>query len=149
METPCITGMQLSSLEFVIEQTVLLCHSIWNFYGVQHHEIANIRTALFLRILIVDPESFREFLSLMNGPTVAWDIRYYVPDLFEMLLKVFARLLALNRLFGMSLDITSPDFVVENRSWKHSVVELFYYVFEPLWVDEKVRRRQFILLISD
>lgn len=85
----------------------------------------------------------------MNGPTVAWDTRYYVPDLFEMLLKAFARLLSLDRLFGMSLDITSPDFVVENRSWKHSVIDLFYYAVEPLWVDQKVRRRQFILLTSD
>lgn len=58
-----------------------------------------------------------------------------------MLLKVFARLLALDRLFRMTSDITSPDFVVENRPWKHSVVELFYYTFEPLWVDEKACRQ--------
>lgn len=133
--------MQSSSFEFVTVQIILYYHSIWHFYGVQHHEIASIRTALFLRILIVDPHSFHEFLSLMSGPTVAWDIRYYVPFCFNMLLNHFVRLLALDRLFRMTLDITSPEFVAENRPWKHSVVDLFYYAFEPFWVDEKVRRQ--------
>lgn len=45
----------------------------------------------------------------------------------------------------MVLDITSPDFVVKDRLWKHSVVNLLYHAFEPLWIDEKVCRQQFIL----
>ncbi|KAG0707722.1 hypothetical protein DFH29DRAFT_594927 [Suillus ampliporus] len=106
---------------FVLRNGSTLYPCIWHFYGIQHHEIASIRTTLFLRILIVDPQSFHEFVSLMSGPTVAWNIR----------------LLALDRLFRMTLDITSPDFVVENRPWKHSVVDLFYHAFEPLWIDEK------------
>ncbi|KAG1756739.1 uncharacterized protein EDB91DRAFT_1332497 [Suillus paluster] len=106
---------------FVLRNESTLYPCIWHFYGIQHHEIASIRTTLFLRILIVDPQSFHEFVSLMSGSTVAWDIR----------------LLALDRLFRMTLDITSPDFVVENRPWKHSVIDLFYHVFEPLWIDEK------------
>ncbi|OJA10550.1 hypothetical protein AZE42_03139 [Rhizopogon vesiculosus] len=106
---------------FVLRNGDTLYPCIWHFYGVQHHEVASIRTALFLRVLIVDSQSFHGFLSLMSGPTVAWDIR----------------LLALDRLFRMTLDTTSPDFVVENRPWKHSVIDLFYYAFEPLWADEK------------
>ena len=57
----------------------MISFSIWHFYGVQHHEIAAIRTALFLRVLIVDPQAFHEFLSSKGGPTVACDTRYYVP----------------------------------------------------------------------
>ncbi|OAX44683.1 hypothetical protein K503DRAFT_196614 [Rhizopogon vinicolor AM-OR11-026] len=106
---------------FVLRNGDTLYPCIWHFYGVQHHEVASIRTALFLRVLIVDSQSFHGFLSLMNGPTVAWDIR----------------LLALDRLFRMTSDIASPDFVVENRPWKHSVIDLFYYAFEPLWADGK------------
>ncbi|KAG1782540.1 hypothetical protein EV702DRAFT_387062 [Suillus placidus] len=106
---------------FVLRNGSTLYPCIWHFYGIQHHEIASIRTILFLRILIVDPESFHEFMSLMSGPTVAWDIR----------------LLALDRFFRMVLDITSPDFVVKDRPWKHSVVDIFYHAFEPLWIDEK------------
>ncbi|KAG2034905.1 hypothetical protein BDR03DRAFT_900655 [Suillus americanus] len=106
---------------FVLRNGSTIYPCIWHFYGIQHHEIASIRTALFLRILIVDPQSFHEFMSSMSSPTVAWDIR----------------LLALDRFFRMVLDITSPDFVVKDRPWKHSVVDLFYYAFEPLWVDEK------------
>lgn len=63
-------------LYVVIGQTISPYHSIWHFYGIQHHEISSIRTALFLRILIVDPQSFHEFMSLMSGPTVTWDTRY-------------------------------------------------------------------------
>ncbi|KAG1827253.1 uncharacterized protein BJ212DRAFT_1256361 [Suillus subaureus] len=106
---------------FVLRNGSTLYSCIWHFYGIQHHEIASIRTTLFLRILIVDPQSFHEFMSSMSGPTVAWDIR----------------LLALDRFFRMVLDITSPDFVVKDRPWKHSVVDLFYHAFEPLWIDEK------------
>ncbi|KAG1772712.1 hypothetical protein EDD22DRAFT_947279 [Suillus occidentalis] len=65
--------------------------------------------------------SFHEFMSLMSGPTVTRD----------------ARLLALDRLFRMVLDITSPDFEVKDRPWKHSIIDLFYHAFEPLWIDEK------------
>jgi len=61
----------------------------------------------------------------------------------------FARLLVLDRLFRMTLDITSPDFVAEIRPWKHNVVDIFYRAFEPLWVDEKACRQQFILPIFD
>ncbi|KAG1878063.1 hypothetical protein DFJ58DRAFT_648717 [Suillus subalutaceus] len=106
---------------FVLRNGSTLYPCVWHFYGIQHHEIASIRTTLFLRILIVDPQSFYEFMSSMSESTVAWDIR----------------LLALDRFFRMVLDITSPDFVVKDRPWKHSVVDLFYYAFEPLWIDEK------------
>ncbi|KAG1803828.1 uncharacterized protein HD556DRAFT_1226659 [Suillus plorans] len=106
---------------FVLRNGSTLYPCIWHFYGIQHDEIASIRTTLFLRISIVDPQSFYEFMSSMSGPTVAWDIR----------------LLALDRFFRMVLDITSPDFVVKDRPWKHSVVNLFYHAFEPLWIDEK------------
>jgi hypothetical protein len=106
---------------FVLRNGSTLYPCIWHFYGIQHHEIASIRITLLLRILIVDPQSFYEFMSLMSRPTAAWDVR----------------LLALDRFFRMVLDITSPDFVVKDRPWKHSVVDLFYHVFEPLWMDEK------------
>lgn len=106
---------------FVFRNGSTLYPCIWHFYGIQHHEISSIRTTLFLRILVVDPQSFHGFMSLMSGPTVTWD----------------TRLLALDRYFRMVLDITSPEFVVEDRPWKHSIIDLFYHAFEPLWIDEK------------
>jgi len=73
-----------------------------------------------------------------------------VPVVFKTLIKLLApRLLALDRLFRMTLDINSPEFVAEIRPWKHSVVDLFYYAFEPLWMDENACPQQSVLLIPD
>ncbi|KAG2078289.1 hypothetical protein BDR04DRAFT_1131999 [Suillus decipiens] len=119
MHTSLLEAHEVDNFVLRNESTLYPC--VWQFYGIQHHEIASIRTTLFLRILIVDPQSFYEFMSLMSGPAVAWN----------------TRLLAVDRFFRMVLDITSPDFVIKDRPWKHSVVDLFYHAFEPLWIDEK------------
>lgn len=36
-------------------------------------------------------------------------------------------------------DATSPAFVVEDRQWRSSVIDIFRYFFAALWEDERVR----------
>lgn len=50
------------------------------------------------------------------------------------------RLQTVLRLFRMILDITSPDFTVEDRQWKPSVIDIFFYFFSALWADDRVRK---------
>jgi hypothetical protein len=42
------------------------------------------------------------------------------------------------RLFRVVLDVTSPDFNVEGRRWRPSIIDVFFYFFSALWADEQV-----------
>lgn len=55
---------------------------------------------------------------------------------FELTL---CRLVAVTGLFRIILDTTSPDFNVEGRQWRSSIVDVFYYYFGSLWTDDRVR----------
>jgi hypothetical protein len=46
--------------------------------------------------------------------------------------------IAVTRLFRIILDVTSPAFNVEDRQWRSSVIDVFYYYFSAAWADEKV-----------
>lgn len=52
---------------------------------------------------------------------------------------VAKRLQAVNRLFRIISDVTSPAFVVEGQQWHSSVIEIFYHYFSALWFDPSVR----------
>jgi hypothetical protein len=45
-----------------------------------------------------------------------------------------------SRLFRIILDVTSPAFNVEDRQWRSSVIDVFYYYFSAAWADEKAFR---------
>ncbi|KAH7914698.1 hypothetical protein BJ138DRAFT_1143394 [Hygrophoropsis aurantiaca] len=105
---------------FVLRNSNVLCSCVWKFYEIQHHDISSLRTSLLLRVLVVDPQPFQMLLDrqLHSG---SWE----------------SRLAGLMRLFRIVLDVTSPSFHVEGRQWKSSVLDIFYYNFESMWLDEK------------
>lgn len=51
---------------------------------------------------------------------------------------ILFRLLALNVIFQVVLDVTSPSFVVEGRQWRSSVTEIFFHFFGAIWSDDNV-----------
>jgi hypothetical protein len=48
-------------------------------------------------------------------------------------------LLAVNRLFRIILDVTSPNFNAEGRQWRPSIIDVFYHYFSAIWADGRVR----------
>ncbi|RDB21389.1 hypothetical protein Hypma_011626 [Hypsizygus marmoreus] len=44
---------------------------------------------------------------------------------------------AVTRLFRIILDVTSPYFNVENRQWRSSVADIFYFFFSAMWGDQQ------------
>ena len=56
-----------------------------------------------------------------------------------MFTTCFGSLQAITRLFRIIEDVTSPAFVVEDRQWRSSVIDVFRYFFGALWEDERVR----------
>lgn len=52
--------------------------------------------------------------------------------------ELLCRLLAVTRLFRIILDIISPSFTVEDRQWRSSVIDIFYYFFTAKWADQSV-----------
>lgn len=58
----------------------------------------------------------------------------------------FKSLRAISRLFRMISDTISPNFHVEDRQWRSSVIEIFYYYFGALWDDDRVSSFRYIIL---
>ena len=59
--------------------------------------------------------------------------------MFTMFTTCHGSLQAITRLFRIIEDVTSPAFVVEDRQWRSSVIDVFRYFFGALWEDERVR----------
>ncbi|GBE81969.1 hypothetical protein SCP_0403450 [Sparassis crispa] len=110
---------------FILRNGPMLCTCMWQFYAIQHHDISTIRTSLLLRVLVVDPQPFQALLEEWFQVDISWELR----------------LQAILRLFRIILDVTSPAFSVEDRQWRSTVIDVFYYFFSSLWRDprEEVR----------
>ena len=123
-------------LSFQHHERTLTKDSIWDFYAVQIPELSLIRAALFVRVMAVDQQPL---ISLLQGCMRHndWEIRY-VHALSIRKILIVGRLEAILRLFRITLDITSPAFVVEDRQWASSVTEIFRCFFSTIWTDEKV-----------
>ncbi|KAH9951250.1 hypothetical protein B0H21DRAFT_272251 [Amylocystis lapponica] len=106
---------------FILRNGSTLCTCMWQFYAIQLPEISTMRTALLLRILAVDAQPFQALLHELFEVKDDWDVR----------------LQAVLRLFRIILDVTSPAFNVEDRQWRSSVIDVFYYFFSCLWTDER------------
>jgi hypothetical protein len=57
---------------------------------------------------------------------------------YSLFLLPVNSLLAVTRLFRIILDVTSPDFHVEGRQWRSSIIDVFYHFFRAMWADERV-----------
>ncbi|KAF7338262.1 hypothetical protein MVEN_02051500 [Mycena venus] len=106
---------------FVLRNGRMLALCAWYFYDIQRHDISTIRTAFFLRTVVVDSQPLQELLHDWFLPSGPWELR----------------LLAVIRLFRIILDVTSPAFSIEGRQWRSSIIEVFYRYFFALWADEK------------
>ncbi|KAH9856975.1 hypothetical protein C2E23DRAFT_892456 [Lenzites betulinus] len=106
---------------FILRNGASICSCVWQFYAVQDARISTIRTGLLLRSLVVDPQPFQ----------------YLMRSLFKEGSNWTARLEAVVRLFRIIEDATSPAFVVEDRQWRSSVIDVFRYFFAALWEDER------------
>ncbi|CAA7271679.1 unnamed protein product [Cyclocybe aegerita] len=124
MESPFMEGFEVDNFILRNGKFVALC--IWTVYNIQRDDVAAVRTSLLLRGLLIDSEPFQEILNTNMDPT-------NVP--------IEERLLAINRLFRIVADVTSPAFGVEGRQWRTSVVDIFTSYFCALWADpaEEVR----------
>ncbi|KAF9246494.1 hypothetical protein BU15DRAFT_40292 [Melanogaster broomeanus] len=138
-EVACIVAKFLHSLmlhasllesyeidNFVLRNGSTLYACIWQFYAVQHHSISSIRTSLLLRVLVVDVLPFRDLLTQIFRLSTNWESRF-----------VHFIALFLTRLFRIIMDVTSPAFQIEGRQWRPCVLDIFYYCFQSIWLDEK------------
>ena len=119
---------------------LLRTFSIWVSYGIQHEDVAIVRTNLLLRCLIVDSDPFQDILnSCFNYTTSPSQQRFVLLYVHAAVVsELYPRLSSVNRLFRMISDVTSPAFNVEGRQWRSSVIEIFYYYFTALWADPMV-----------
>lgn len=123
--------------KFNVITPALTRRSIWDFYSVQAPELSLIRGALFVRVLVVDSQPFQSLLAVhLNNEN--WEIRYGLYDRGVFYVLNESRLEAVLRLFRIVSDVTSPTFVVEDRQWGPSVVEVFRRFFSVIWSDKKV-----------
>lgn len=87
---------------------------------MQYHEISAIRMRLLLRVLVADPESFRDLFDQIFRVGTSWELRFQ----------------AVTRLFRIILDLPNPAFALEDRRWRSSMTEIFYRYFTAIWIDE-------------
>ncbi|EPQ58100.1 hypothetical protein GLOTRDRAFT_72136 [Gloeophyllum trabeum ATCC 11539] len=106
---------------FILKNEEALCLCAWKFYELQSHDIANARTSFLLRVLVVDTQPFRAILQHVFEESGNWESRFQ----------------AVACLFRMILDVTSPSFMVEDRQFRSSFIDVFHYYFRALWADEK------------
>ncbi|EIN07352.1 hypothetical protein PUNSTDRAFT_144852 [Punctularia strigosozonata HHB-11173 SS5] len=106
--------------DFVSVESPVLCQCMWKFYAVQHHEISAIRMRLLLRILVADPAPFHLMLQDIYGSGSPWELRIQ----------------ASTRLFKIIMDLPNPAFSLEDRKWRSSISDIFYYFFSAIWSDE-------------
>ncbi|KAI0780831.1 hypothetical protein BD413DRAFT_500442 [Trametes elegans] len=106
---------------FILRNGQSLCTCMWQLYAVQVPEISTIRISLLLRTLVVDAQPFQALLESLFEQGGSWEVRVQ----------------ASVRLFRMVEDVTSPAFVVEDRQWRSSVIDIFRYFFAALWEDER------------
>ncbi|OBZ75571.1 hypothetical protein A0H81_04216 [Grifola frondosa] len=118
-EAPFVEAYEVDN--FILRNGPTLCACMWQFYAIQLHEISSIRTTILLRVLVVDVQPFAALLHDLFKRDGDWEIR----------------LQAVMRLFRIIEDVTSPSFNVEDRQWRSSVIEVFYYFFSSMWIDDR------------
>ncbi|KAI0928528.1 hypothetical protein AcW1_005746 [Taiwanofungus camphoratus] len=106
---------------FILRNGATLCTCMWQFYAIQLPGISTTRTALLLRVLVVDPQPFETLLHELFQANNHWEVH----------------LQAVSRLFRIILDVTSPAFKVEDRQWKSSVIGVFHSFFSSMWTIER------------
>ncbi|KAI6166988.1 hypothetical protein EDD17DRAFT_1752337 [Pisolithus thermaeus] len=119
MNSPYLESFEVDN--FILRNVKALCTWVWKLYDSQQSNVSSIRTALLLRILVVDVVPFRELLAETFSSSSPWE----------------PRLVGASRLFRIIMDVKSPAFQVEDCPWKICVLDIFYFFFQLIWLDEK------------
>ncbi|KAI6109011.1 hypothetical protein EV401DRAFT_1870641 [Pisolithus croceorrhizus] len=119
MNSPYLETFEVDN--FVLRNVKALCTWVWKLYDNQQSNISSIRTALLLRILVVDVVPFRELLAETFSSFSPWE----------------PRLVGASRLFRIIMDVKSPAFQVKDCPWKICVLDIFYFFFQLIWLDKK------------
>ncbi|KAF5365590.1 hypothetical protein D9758_003325 [Tetrapyrgos nigripes] len=119
MSTPYLEPHEVDN--FILRNAEVLCRCAFQLYDTQRHELANLRTGFLLRVLVVDAQLAHDLLDDWFQQRESWE----------------TRLIALARLFRIILDITNSTFTIDDRQWRGNIIDIFYYYFRTLWLDEK------------
>ncbi|KAI6036559.1 hypothetical protein BKA83DRAFT_85522 [Pisolithus microcarpus] len=119
MNSPYLEAFEVDN--FVLRNAKTLCTWVWQLYDNQQPNISSIRTALLLRILVVDVVPFRALLAETFSSSSPWE----------------TRLVGASRLFRIIMDVKSPAFQVNDCPWKICVLDIFYFFFQLIWLDKK------------
>ncbi|KAL4074405.1 hypothetical protein V8B97DRAFT_1868478 [Scleroderma yunnanense] len=119
MNSPLLKTYEVDN--FVLRNVQVLSSCVWQLYEVQHPSVANVRASLLLRVLVVDAVPFRELLAEMFSSSSPWE----------------SRLSGASRLFHIIMDIQRPVFQTEDGRWQLSVLDIFYFFFQLIWLDHK------------
>ncbi|KAK7693413.1 hypothetical protein QCA50_002981 [Cerrena zonata] len=118
-ESPLLESYEVDN--FILRNGPTLCQCMWSFYGIELSDVSVTRAALLLRILVVDTQPFQSLLVQQFEGQDDWQLRMQ----------------SLSWLFRMVLDVTSPAFVLDDRQWRPSIIDIFYYFFSALWLDDR------------
>ncbi|THH33844.1 hypothetical protein EUX98_g253 [Antrodiella citrinella] len=117
-DSPFVESYEVDN--FILRNGSALCTCAWQFYGIDMTAVCTIRTSFLLRLLVVDSLPFQTLVSeLLTSED--WEVRLHTA----------------HRLFQIVTDVTSPAFSVEDRQWRPSVIDIFYFFFSSLWLDDK------------
>lgn len=119
LNSPYLEAFEVDN--FVLRNAKTLCTWVWQLYDNQQLNISTIRTALLLRILVVDVVPFRELLTETFTSSSPWE----------------TRLVGASRLFRIIMDVKNPAFQVKDCPWKICVLDIFYFFFQLIWLDKK------------
>lgn len=104
-------------------------------------QINDLRTALLLRVIVIDSQPLNDLLHESLCADTPWEVRFVIiqlPILFDYN-SINHSLGFAAQLYQVVLDVTKPAFFVEGRQWRSNVVEIFVKFFSCLWTDEQVR----------
>ncbi|VDB82999.1 unnamed protein product [Peniophora sp. CBMAI 1063] len=117
---------------FVLRNAAVLGSSAWKFYDLQIPELYCLRPHLLLHVLSVEPQPLETLFAEETAHSLPWD----------------QRLRGLKRVFRIIMDAPSPDFNVDGRQWRSSVVFIFARYFRAIWLDPQEEVRTSVLAWS-
>lgn len=122
---------------------------MWSFYGIELSDVSDTRAGLLLRVLVVDAQPFQTLLTKQFEGQDDWQLRYVAIHHSKEASRFTHRpnrIQSLLWLFRMVLDVTNPAFVLDDRQWRSSIIDIFYHFFSALWLDDRVGGRIITLL---
>ncbi|KAF8311639.1 hypothetical protein DL93DRAFT_2168963 [Clavulina sp. PMI_390] len=103
--------------QFVMLNSHPLAICSWRLYDADLVELAPLRSKLLLRLVVVDPAPLTEVVST--------DLQ-----------TEHTQLACIARLASLLIDVNSPPFQLEDRSWRKPITSVLNLFFEQLWSEK-------------